>query len=566
AIKKVGSGIKRMSLVGVAALTGLGVALFDTLTIGADFSRALGSAAAKFPGDIRRGTKAFNELREAAREVGKTTEFTSVQAAQGLNFFAKAGFDAAFAMKMLKPTVDFATASELDFATAADIASDALGAFGLDSDDLSEKMAGMNRVMDVMAKAANASNQTVEMLFESVKKGGPVVTAAGGSIETYAALMAVLAANGIKGSEAGTAAKNSILGLAGVTPKAERALRGLGIAILDDSGKLRDQVDVLDDLREKLKTLNDQERLRITKDLFGKLSLASASILLSDAGKKVRGLREEMEKAEGVSGKLAGLIRDDVRGSMDSLKSAIEGVKISIFTMNEGPLKDTIDRMTEWVRANEELIATNIGGFIGDVIANLDEIVASIISVAKWTAGILAAVIALKSLALILTVVNLLMAANPVVLIILGIMAAITAIVLMVKNWEKLKESILGLPDGVLALLGAPLLILKHWEPVKAFFVDLWANVSGFFKAIANAPGVALDVVGDALSGGGSDGTDPSRLQVSGPQARAAGIINESRNTESSEVTIRDETGRAEITKRGGSVGRKLLLQPSGVF
>ena len=52
--------------------------------------------------------------------------------------------------------------------------------------------------------------------------------------------------------------------------------------------------------------------------------------------------------------------------------------------------------------------------------------------------------------------------------------------------------------------------------------------------------------------------------QVAGPQERAARIIQENRTTNTTEVTIRDETGRAEIT--GSLIAKGLKLERSGIF
>jgi len=217
---KLASGLKKGVVAAGVAVFALGRAMFDVITIGADFGRAIGSAAAKFPEKIQRGTKAFKDLENAAREVGKTTEFTSTQAAQGLNFLAKAGFSADFSMRALKDIVDFATASEIEFAEAADVASDALGSFGLDSKDVDKKMNGLRRVMDVMGATANSTNVNVLELFESVTKGASLSADAGAEIETFSAIMGFLAQSGIKASRAGTAAMNITLSLIGKGNKA----------------------------------------------------------------------------------------------------------------------------------------------------------------------------------------------------------------------------------------------------------------------------------------------------------------------------------------------------------
>jgi TP901 family phage tail tape measure protein len=363
----------KSAAVGIAASMAIAsVAIAGTINTGADFGRAIGSAAAKFPEQIQRGTKEFRALEQAARDVGRTTEYTSVQAAQGLNFLAKAGFDYKFSVASLKDIVDFATASEIEFAEAADIASDALGAFGLDSLDTEKKMTGLRRVMDVMAKTANSTNVSVQELFESVKMGAPLADTAGSSIETFSAIMGYLAGNGIKATVAGTASKNITLALAGIGHNAEKVFNRLGIRLADSTGNMRDQLDVLDDLRNALSGFGQKKQLALIEAIFGKIPIASAAKLMKDTTGRVRELRKEFEGATGYNKKAAAFIRDDVRGSLDSLKSAIEGVAISIFSMNEGPLKDAIDKATDWVRANEKVIATNIGGFFVQILSNFD--------------------------------------------------------------------------------------------------------------------------------------------------------------------------------------------------
>ncbi|MCH9712764.1 MAG: phage tail tape measure protein [Proteobacteria bacterium] len=169
-VRRMGDGLKKGVAVGTASLVALGAAMGNVIGVGAEFGRAIGSAAAKFPEKIQRGTKEFKELEATARRVGATTEFTATQAAQGLNFLAKAGFDAKFSMQALPDIVDFATASEMDFAEAADIASDAIGAFGLDSSDAAKRMVGLRRTMDVMSKTANSTNVSVASYSSRLKK------------------------------------------------------------------------------------------------------------------------------------------------------------------------------------------------------------------------------------------------------------------------------------------------------------------------------------------------------------------------------------------------------------
>ncbi len=178
-------------------------------------------------------------------------------------------------------------------------------------------------------------------------------------------------------------------------------------------------------------------------------------------------------------------------------------------------------------------------------------------------------------------------------------MALIAAIAAVIFWWDELTQAFLEsgkAMDIVVAAIGflmgpigwliaAAALIFKHWEPIKAFFKDLWTGVVNIFdSAIEKIMGVVDKVKGAASAivdtianiGGGvaaffgfGDDVETTQggstgPQVVSPQERVARSIEEQRTTSSAEVTIRDESGRAEVT--GGSLGPGLSLQPSGAF
>jgi len=589
-------GMKQAGVAIVASLALTSGAMANVIGVGADFEQALVSAAAKFPGEIRKGTEAFEQLEQAARKTGATTEFTASQSAQALNFLAMAGFDAESSIAALPGVVDLATAAQVDLATATDVASDSLGAFGLMTKDASQLGRNLARVNDVIAKTTTSANTTVESLFETIKDGAPVATTAGASMETFAALAGELANAGIKGTRAGTTLKNMFLTLSAPGTGAAKILKRLGIQTQDANGDMRDIVDILGDLNKSLDGLGTAERSGVLEGIFGKIPIAGVNVLLASGSDRLREYRKELEDASGASSTMASVMRDTLQGRLNSLKSAVEGVKISIFTMTSGPLSDAIEKTTEWVRANESLIATNVGEFLAKIINNFENIV-------KWAKriGIALAVFftlttILKTLVLVMTAVNLVMAANPITLIVLGIMALIAAIAAAIIWWDEIKAAFLGLPGPVKAaiavlagpigwLIGAAALIMENWEPIKAFFGDLWGGVVDIFNAaVAKIMGVvdkvknAASAIVDTISsiGGGvaeffgfGDEAEEQQQGRTGPQVvspgeRVARSIEEQRTTSAAEVTIRDETGRAEVT--GGRLGPGLALQPSGAF
>ncbi len=135
--------------------------------------------------------------------------------------------------------------------------------------------------------------------------------------------------------------------------------------------------------------------------------------------------------------------------------------------------------------------------------------------------------------------------------------------------------------------------IFLAWEPIKSFFLGLWEDIVNagpvkvlleIMKFLSNPLGGISRGIGKLLGFGGGDEEEDSEGQQGGseeqgspapasaasksqlitPGESAARSIEERQTTTLAEVTIRDETGRAEVT--GGQLGAGLTLQKSGAF
>ena len=274
-------------------------------------------------------------------------------------------------------------------------------------------------------------------------------------------------------------------------------------------------------------------------------------------------------------------------------------------------LAPLLAKLTDWAAANKQIIAdrvvsaaTSISEAIKFLIENLETVTLWIKRVGVGLAVFIAFSTILKTLILIMTAVSLVMAASPIMLIILGIMALIAVIAAAIIWWDEIKKSIIAfgravvdkvlnvfqrlrdafksLPiDGAISwLIGAAAAVMESWEPIKIFFSDLWGEVVDIFNVAINKIAAAVDRVKNVassikglISGVGTGVVDffgfggdagEQKPRVVSPGERAAQSIEERRTTSAAEVTIRDETGRAEVTS--GILGPGLVLQPSGGF
>lgn len=579
----VGTGVKRAAIPVLAATAMVTAGMTDVIKTGAEFQQSLVNASAKFPEGIRQGTAAFKGLGDAARKTGRETEYTASESAEALNFLAMAGFESVNAITALPRVVDLATASQTDLAAACDMATDAMGAFNLTSKDPLILAKNLDRVNDVMAKTATTSNTSLTALFEAMKEGGPIAIKAGADIETFSAMAGKLSNAGIKGSAAGTTLKNIFTRLAAPVPEAQRVLNRLKVPTVDKAtGNLRDVVDIFRDLDKATAKLGTADKLSALETVFGKIPLAGVSALLSTGADEMDAYRKSIYGATGSAATMAAEMRNTLGGSFKSLSSAIESVKISIFSMNAGPLKEVVDRVTGWTRANEGLIATKIGGFLKMIIDNFDKIVtwAKRIGIAVGVFIVLSTI--LKAFVLVMTAVNMVMSMNPIGLIVLGVIALIVGIVMLVKHWNIVWGVIKGffsaVPDWVYLLsmfvlgpvgllISAAGAIIKHWEPIKQFFTDLWSSITNWAGAAWDRISPIISKIAPLFRGKHELSTTEQQVSaepvLSSPYTAISKEIKE--NKQSAEITLKADKGTS-ATLTGGNLRGGFNLAQSGAF
>lgn len=587
---RVHSGMMRVGQSVAVAGVMAGAAMANVAKTGMDFEQTLTNAAAKFPGQVRKGTDAFAALEAAAKRVGSETEFTASQSAEALNYLAMAGFDVEQSIAALPGVVDLATAAQIELGQATDIATDSLGAFALSTKDPIQLSKNLARINDVMARTTTTANTNMVDMFEAIKEGAPVATAAGASIETFSALVGELANSGIKGGNAGTTLKNVFLRLAAPVGASAAMLKTLGVRTKDAQGNLRDVTDILGDLNKGLTGMGTADRSAALNEIFGKIPIAGVNVLLQSGSERLKQYRAQLENAGGAAGEMAATMRDTTTGDLKSLESAVEGVKLELFDVVSGPLRDMIKGMTDWTRANKDAIKSGLKDALVWLRDSLPVIVDKIERIGKIVGVFYMVAAAVKVATIAMAAFNFMMAANPFVAIGIAIAAVVALLYVFWPEisaffgavWEGIKEIFSGASDFVANFATTAVeSVTSAFSTLTEFFENLWNGIRDTFASIVGPVVDRIsDIVGMAkkLAGFGPEEVVASALpdapgnapagQMVSPQSRIAREISETNttNTTSAEVTIRDQTGRASITKkpRRGSIG--LTLAPSGAL
>lgn len=333
----------------------------------------------------------FLNLRNQAKQLGSTTQFSAGQAADAMGFLAMAGFKANDIYSAMPGTLDLAAASQVDLATSADIVSNILTGFKLEASDL-----GM--AVDVLTETFTSSNTDLLQLGEAFKYAGPIANAAGMDFAETAAALGIMGNAGVQASMAGTSMQGVFRQLSAPSKKMTEQMEEMGISFKNADGSMKGMVDIVREfekiggggalafelmgedvgmMAEEMRRLgveimNSDGSMRDMKDIMKELESGGAdamaafdvfgaragtglSVLLGQGSGALEELTENLRNSEGAAKRVASIQMEGFNGSMVELKSAAEGLAI---TIGDSGLLDDATKMakgfTELVRSFSE--------------------------------------------------------------------------------------------------------------------------------------------------------------------------------------------------------------------
>jgi len=259
----------------------------ESVSVGMEFDQAMSQVAAtggmtmeELEDNVVSTSTAYGDftgnLREFSQFLGSNTAFSATQAAEGLNYMALAGYDAQTSVEMLPSVLNLAAAGAMELGDASDMLTDVQSALGLSMEET-------YTLVDQMAGAAASSNTSVSQLGSALLTvGGTAKDLSGGTLEAATAL-GILANNGIKGAEGGTALRNILLSTIPKSDEAASAFEQLGLSFYDADGNMRPLNESFGDLATSLSGMSAQEKTEVLSAIFNKVDLKSVAALLSNS-------------------------------------------------------------------------------------------------------------------------------------------------------------------------------------------------------------------------------------------------------------------------------------------
>lgn len=308
---------------------------------------ALADQAAKFESAIaavgavsQATTEELQLLKKAALDAGQTTQFNPTEVTQALGELAQAGFTAKESIDLLAPTLDLAAGSlgQLSPAEAAGVAAQSLKAFGIDA-----RLAG--NAVDQMLQASNAFAMRADDLPLALGIASRGAQSLNQSLtETIVAVG--LVKNVIPGTErAATSVAVAMERLA--KPKAQEALKKLGVEVVSADGNFRRFFDIVADMIPALEKMSLAERTAFlqSKEMFGAEGMGGLNAILTQVTTGIR-----MQNGEVLKGGAAlKALRTQFAGATDVAKDFSER------------LLDTYDGQKKLLAGTKETLMTKLG-------------------------------------------------------------------------------------------------------------------------------------------------------------------------------------------------------------
>lgn len=440
--KKSSAGLKKTGdaagVAGGAIALGLGLAT----KVAIDFEKqvsAIGAVSGASEKDLER-------LRSKALQLGSDTSFGASEAALAMEELAKAGIGVDDILNgAADATVALAAAGGVELPEAAELAADAMTSFGLSAAD-------MPKIADQIAGAANASSIGVSQFGQSLKQVGAVANLVGISFADTATAIALLGANGIKGSDAGTSLKTMLSNLIPSTAKARDEMKSLGIitrdganAFVDARGNMKPLGEIADILQDKTKNLTATQKQMALETIFGSDAIRAAAILTKSGAEGFDKMAASMGKvtAEEVAAKRL----DNTAGAIEQLKGSAETAAIGLAQALLPAIVKITKALTTVTNAFNQLSPST-----KNTITTVALVVSGILLLVFAITKIIAAA---KAFMVVWRLLNLSFLASPVGLIIIAIVALVAVIVLIATK--------------------------------TTWFQDLWNTVWGFIKKVAGA-------------------------------------------------------------------------------
>jgi TP901 family phage tail tape measure protein len=299
----------------------------------------------------------MERVSAAAVQLGADVRLPSVSAAdaaEAMTELAKAGLDVEESIAGAAGVLQLAVAAQISNAEAAEITASALNAFGLAGDQAVH-------VADLLANAANAAQGSIVEMNAGLAQVSAVARQAGISIANTVAFLTIFAQNGLRGSDAGTSLRTSLIRLIAPTAEAAGLIKTLGLNVRDAQGNIRP--DIFAQFGEATAGLPPQIRDFIAATIAGQDAIRAFAIGAREGRDALELTRLKLEQ-EGTAALVASARTRGLAGSFSAAASNAETLGTTLGGIAAGPVNDLVEGLDRILVELNLLFGGDFGGFL----------------------------------------------------------------------------------------------------------------------------------------------------------------------------------------------------------
>lgn len=292
----------------------------SVVQVGSEFESSMSEVAA-----ITGASETELEMLEStARQFGASTVFSASESAQALKYMGLAGWDAETSTAALGGVLDLAAASGMELAAASNMVTDYLSAFGMEAEESAY-------FADMLSYAQNNSSTTAEALGEAYKNCAANFNAAGQDVETTTSLLSMMANQGLRGSEAGTALNAVMRDMTAKMKNGAIEIGNTSVQVMDANGNYRDMTEILKDVEKATNGMGNAERTAALSTTFTADSIKGVNMIMNEGVDEAAKFEEALRGSEGAAKTAAEIMNNNLQGQLKILKSNYEDVSLTVY-------------------------------------------------------------------------------------------------------------------------------------------------------------------------------------------------------------------------------------------
>jgi TP901 family phage tail tape measure protein len=480
---------------GLASL-GAGAYLKKSFDDAVGFQKALNMTQAV----TKSSTETMETMRVKALEWGAQTQFSSVQVADAMAELGKKGLQTNQILDLMPGLMSFAAAGEIEMSEAATYAMGIINQFGLEVKDAA-------LVSDLLAQAASNSSTSVTGIAAAMNNTGLQAKMAGLSIQDTTLALMAMAQQNLQGEEAGTMMMNALKSLQVAPKKVIAGFQQMGINLDDFRDKTTGQ---MTDFWGLIQAMRDAGATGAQLGgMFDVRAMKAMSILIETNSADLSMMSGLLDQAGGAAGQMSDTLMKGPVGAVARFNSVMQNLNITVGGTVAQALLPLMERFSAWLgmmQTSHPMLLKMITYFlmgitvIGAILIPLGLIITSIGSVISVIGSLIGF---LKAWTLAQTVLNAVMAVNPITWIILGVVALIAIIVLLVVKIKAVRDWFIWLGTSI-----ADIFMKLYNSPFFTFGRIAIALYIQYFKMLWNIiKWVVVGIyklglaIGEALSG-----------------------------------------------------------------